>query len=71
MMPNPDLERLVNIVIDDLTTIHGWATLAFRDPQNLYVQEQALEIIESTARQAARRLQTYMSGRGAEGEPVR
>ena len=71
MRHDPDLERLVNIMIDALTTIHGWATLAFRDPQNIHIQAQALEIIESTARQAARRLQDYMRGLGAGGETVR
>ena len=59
----------MRVIIDGLTTIDLWSALALRDPQNPYMQEQAMEIIQYTARQSARRLQDYMHGRGAAGEP--
>ena len=71
MRHDPELEHLVNVVIDGLTTINGWAAIALRDPQNPYMQEQALEIIKFTAHQSACHLQDYMRGRGAGGESKR
>ena len=65
MTYDPDLERLVHAVIDDLTAIDLYAALIRRDPYNFNIQEQTLEIIQFTARQSARRLQDYMYSRKA------
>lgn len=70
MRYDPDLERLVDAVIDGLTVIHGWAALARLDPQDPTMQTRVLEIIQHTALESARHLRNYMSSPGMEGEPV-
>ncbi len=70
MRDDPDLERLVNIVIDGLTVIHGWASLARLDPQSPSMQTHILEIIQNTALQSARCIQEYMRNRSSGGEPT-
>ena len=60
MQYDPTLERLMNVVIDDLTAIYLYAALIRRTPYDLNMQEQILESIQHTARHAARRLQDYM-----------
>ncbi len=65
-MPKQEFETVAKAVLDDLSIIHGWATLYLLDNRWPVTVREPMQIIQTTARRSAHRLRDSLQSSDTE-----